>query len=1486
MKTATCHAPWYKIYLAMFFLLFLSSVNLSAQIGPGIVPVNPPSGGFNIDGTLKANKIAGIGDWLAGAGGTGGFVLDGTSLGSPLNGNTTFHLIDKFNSNSDNNFAGGLKFNDNPNSWSWVTNPVNDKQDFNNGLLHFSRDIRGHQWVTFAVDRHSNNGDAYIDFEFLQKGLTVNGTTGGNFVSQGTDGGRTVNDFVLTLSFTNGGTSAGFAFNRWQPIAGGFDYVDRTAAVPAGSVYAAVNAAPISGVTYSAFGGSTYDINTFAEGSVDLTALLGAVDPCLELNISSIMIKSKESQSPTATIVDFIAPQAVSLAIGNADAGPDQALCPGPNNSTDFFLNGGVTSATGTVTSATWSVVSGAATFDAGNAATSNILNPVVHVTQSPATIRLTVVTSAGCTVFDDVVLTVNTIPVCNITGADAVCAGSSTQWCAADPLTGTNTYFWTGPNGFTSSAKCIEVSVAGTYDLKILNSNGCRSGCSKTLTVNPLTTSTDTQVACDSYTWPANGQTYTQSGTYTFVSLNASGCTNTATLNLTINRSTTTSETKTACDSYIWPANGQTYNASGTYTYINTNAAGCRNTATLNLTINQSTSTTETKIACDSYIWLANNQTYTTSGTYTYSSRNAAGCTNTATLNLTINHSTTTTETQVACDTYTWLANGQRYTASGTYTYISTNAAGCTNTATLNLTINRSTTTAVESATACDSYTWNGRTYTESGTYTYLSMNAAGCTNTATLNLTINYSTRTAAETVTACDSYTWNGKTYRESGTYTYQSMNAAGCTNTATLNLTINYSTRTAAETVSACDSYTWNGKTYTESGTYSFESPNAAGCINTATLDLTIHHSSTTPVEKVTACDSLLWNGTTYTKSGTYTYLSINADHCTNTATLNLTINYSTRSATDTVTACDSYIWPANGKAYTASGIYSFESPNADHCTNTATLNLTINHSTKTAESATACDSYIWHNKTYTASGMYTYQSMNAAGCSNTATLSLTINRSTATAESVSACNSYIWHGTAYTASGTYTYLSTNAAECTNTATLTLTINKSTTSAVAVVACGSYTVNGQTYTQSGTYTYVTTNASGCPNTVTLSLTVKPTPVVTVTASGPTTLCNGLSVKLSAQGATSYVWSNGATGSTITVTGSGSYSVTGTTNGCTGVSAATLVTVSNCAVYCGRTQGFYSGTGTDCFGNTAITLINRALSIPFGGNLVAGYGARTLTIKTTEGSCLQSKLPAGTTPAVLPGTAYCATATGTAWLTDKSKFQSALYGQVLALSLNVRLDTNLRSLSLTAGNINTYAASSCTKGIAVPGTMQTYTIPQSVLSYLGANNKVSDLLALANKVLGNATPAGCTATLSDMTAACDAINKSFDGCRVLSSMSIGAPTASAKQAAPVAVSSLPQQVTNMKTQSNINTLIHAYPNPYSSVINFSIVPAETGKARLEIFDLSGRRRAVVYEGNVTAHQPLNLSYKVALYDRVNMIYKLTTAKGVEQGKLIRGE
>jgi hypothetical protein len=56
--------------------------------------------------------------------------------------------------------------------------------------------------------------------------------------------------------------------------------------------------------------------------------------------------------------------------------------------------------------------------------------------------------------------------------------------------------------------------------------------------------------------------------------------------LNLTINQPSSSTQSETALDSYTWPVNGQTYTQSGTYSATIPNAAGCDSVITLDLTL------------------------------------------------------------------------------------------------------------------------------------------------------------------------------------------------------------------------------------------------------------------------------------------------------------------------------------------------------------------------------------------------------------------------------------------------------------------------------------------------------------------------------------------------------------------------------------------------------------------------------------------------------------------------------------------------------------------------------------------------------------------------------------------------------------------------------------------------------------------------------------------------------------------------------------
>jgi beta-glucanase (GH16 family) len=149
---------------------------------------------------------------------------------------------------------------------------------------------------------------------------------------------------------------------------------------------------------------------------------------------------------------------------------------------------------------------------------------------------------------------------------------------------------------------------------------------------------------------------------------------------------------------------------------------------------------------------------------------------------------SSTTTDTQNACDTYSWIDGNTYISNNNTATFDLPDAQGCDSTILLDLTINSSY-LGSDIQTACDSYTWiDGNTYTTNNNSAALQYTAInGCDSTIILNLIINPSTSFEL-TETAIDSYTLNGVTYDSSGTYTQIITNAAGCDSTISLNLTI--------------------------------------------------------------------------------------------------------------------------------------------------------------------------------------------------------------------------------------------------------------------------------------------------------------------------------------------------------------------------------------------------------------------------------------------------------------------------------------------------------------------------------------------------------------------------------------------------------------------------------------------------------------------------------------------------------------------------
>jgi hypothetical protein len=380
-----------------------------------------------------------------------------------------------------------------------------------------------------------------------------------------------------------------------------------------------------------------------------------------------------------------------------------------------------------------------------------------------------------------------------------------------------------------------------------------------------------------------------------------------------------------------------------------------------------------------------------------------------------------------------------------------------------------------------------------------------------------------------------------------------------------------------TAVSANAYLWSTGATTQSinastsGNYTVQAISAAGCTATSSVvALNVLPSPTAVISQA--------SGTTFCQGGS------------------VVINSTPASA---------YLWSNNettqAVSATTSGVYSVLVTAANGCTATSnTINVTVlptptaviypgttvnicAGSTVTLSTGTAA-SYTWSNGANTptitvgTNSTHTVTLVGSNGC--TATSALT----TVTVNPIPVAT--------ITASGTTNICSGTSVNLTApTAGAYLWSNGATTQSIAASLAGAYTV--------------TVTTAGCSATsASTTVNVNQSPTANVTASGPTSFCQGGSVSFTANAGNgySYLWSNGATTQAITVNTAANYTVAVTNAaGCSATSVATPVIV-NASPAATITAG---GPTTFCQGGTVV------LTASSGATYLWSNGATTSTI-----------------------------------------------------------------------------------------------------------------------------------------------------------------------------------------------------------------------------------------------------------------------------------
>lgn len=359
------------------------------------------------------------------------------------------------------------------------------------------------------------------------------------------------NDGMIAVSATGNNLQYSINNTTWQPgssfsglAAGNYTVYTRTPegcvitqnniTIPAGpqSNASASNTGPICSGQAIQLNGSTTATGTIVyawTGPNGYTSSVQNPTDATQTGTYSLTVTANGCPSQVATTTVTLKPTPSATATN-----------PGPFcNGQTIQLNGSTT-ATGTISYA----------WTGPNGYTSSIQNP------SNATVAGTynlTVTADGCpSAVASTTVNVSVTPAAAATNSGPYCAGDAIQLTGSTTATGTNTFSWTGPNGYTSSSQNpVNAAAAGVYSL-VVTSNGCPSlpaNTSVTIKPTPNASASNTGPYCvgeaiqlngsststgiSSFAWTGpNGFNSTQqnpthateSGTYTLIVTN-DGC-------------------------------------------------------------------------------------------------------------------------------------------------------------------------------------------------------------------------------------------------------------------------------------------------------------------------------------------------------------------------------------------------------------------------------------------------------------------------------------------------------------------------------------------------------------------------------------------------------------------------------------------------------------------------------------------------------------------------------------------------------------------------------------------------------------------------------------------------------------------------------------------------------------------------------------------------------------------------------------------------
>ncbi len=326
------------------------------------------------------------------------------------------------------------------------------------------------------------------------------------------------------------------------------------------------------------------------------------------------------------------------------------------------------------------------------------------------------------------------------------------------DTLTVCDTLTWI--DGITYHADTMVSALLATQ-------HGCDSLRVLSLTVNHSYYQVVNATSCDSFYWPTTAVVYWNDTVTSEHLTSVEGCDSVLSLHLFLGHTFGQHDTVGACENYTWPINGHTYTSNTQYNSLTVKNDGCDSSVSLHLTIYPSMHQYVTPVVCDSFYWTVTGQTYTQSTEVEVPGSTVHGCDSSRTLRLTVYHSKSTNTATTVCDSIYWVPTQHFYYETQWIDYTLHTREGCDSVVHLHLTVNPSYELEIKDS-VCEGtlYYFNGGEYHVGGTYFFRNHTRFGCDSNIVLRLKILAPPDLSTQRIYNCNT-----------GVYTVQAFSSSG-------------------------------------------------------------------------------------------------------------------------------------------------------------------------------------------------------------------------------------------------------------------------------------------------------------------------------------------------------------------------------------------------------------------------------------------------------------------------------------------------------------------------------------------------------------------------------------------------------------------------------------------------------------------------------------------------------------------------------------